>query len=89
MAISPKEAATMTHEERAQVENLELAIDRRLRERGSGTTLTTRGLSARVVAELRIRYQAVGWRVERVCDQREGDYLEFLAPPTIPRRAGK
>jgi hypothetical protein len=42
-----------------------------------GRKFSTRLQSPLVVDEIIRVYQHVGWKVERVSDQRDGDYLEF------------
>ncbi len=45
---------------------------------GGCWTVATKGYSLAVVELAMERYLATGWLVQRVSDQRDGDYLEFI-----------
>lgn len=80
MAISPQEAGMWTEADEKHLAGLEQLIDRCLRENilhGHELIFTTRGMTHRNRVEMMRRYEAVGWKVTHVCDQREGDYLSF------------
>jgi hypothetical protein len=84
MALKPSEAFH-GQDFAGQVADAEKWIDQSLKAQAQhrGESPLTIAVDLRwtpaVVAELLKRYQAAGWQVGRVSDQRDGDYLRFEA----------
>jgi hypothetical protein len=76
MVITPKEAKELSAEEKANVKNLEIRIDKALQEQR--LTFAINHFPSSKVREQIIRlYRGAGWNVEYISDQRDGDYLQF------------
>lgn len=78
MAIPKSEAGKLTDAQMADVNIAETAIDRAIRE-NLPLTFSVNGLRlrGRVLTIIRQKYEAVGWAVTYIYDQREGDYIKL------------
>jgi hypothetical protein len=69
---------TLTEKELLQADKIEGAIDEWLADRPGNLSFSVPPkISNRVRAEIEERYKAVGWKVEFISDQRDGNFWKF------------
>ena len=85
MAVSPKEVLTkLCEKDNEAVKRAEKDIDKALREDFDGTRMIYSAdllgnMSKRARDEIIQKYRTAGWQVTYSSDQRDGDYLTFIA----------
>ena len=82
MVVMPNQREELTKEEEKQVKILEKAIDevliRGMKDRCQGICYSPpEEATPRVINHIQEMYKKAGWKISRVMDQRDGDYLRF------------
>ena len=82
MALTPEEALKFTEEEEKLIKELEIDIDKRIKETfpdyaGKAIYGLQRNISLRFLKEIKRRYEEAGWIIEYYPDCRGGDWFEF------------
>lgn len=75
MVVSKAEIDKLNKSEQKILKSLEIEIDDCLR--NNNKTYSISGISKKIIDEICNIYEKVGWIVEVIYDQRDGDYLRF------------
>lgn len=78
---NPVDIRTLTPDGSAELEaRIDSAIDEAARRSWWPAKVAIRGESLGVVTDVMRKYRLEGWKIDRIYDQRDGDFIQIEAP---------